>query len=681
MLAVGLWLAPPATATVAFGPKITYPAAGFPSSLVVEDFNGDEDPDLAYTPNSGTSVSVRLGEPGAGFGPATDYSTGRSTGPLAVGDFNADGDPDLAATTWEDVSVLVGGPGGGFGPPVSFPAGPAGVIWPAAGDFNGDGDPDLAVTNQRLTEMDTISVLLGGPGADFGPPTAYPAGSLVFTKAIADFNGDEDPDLATADAGSDAVSVLLGAAGGTFGSPSSFAAVSRAFWVATGEFNGDGDPDLAVSGGDSNLASVLRGRAGGTFGAPTTYPVGQSPQGIAVSDLNRDGDPDLAIAGYYSSDVSVLDGGPGASFEPAVAFPTAQYSWAIGADDFNADGNPDLVVANQDANRLSVLISNGVDLSPGTIAFPAIAAGDGAAAKTVVLRNNRDQGLTVSAVRVGGTDASAFVKGADTCAGATVAPGGTCSVAVSFRPRREGAHSARLSFSHDAPASPQPVALSGTGTPPVAMNPAAVGWNPRPDSTTSSARTVTLTNLANRELRVDRAALAGTDASSFLFAGDSCTGAVLASDQSCEVRVRFRPDGTGPKSAAIEFTDDAPGSPRRVALSGTGTPGPWLTTSPGALKFGYVSLGTTSPAQSVTLTNTGSAPMNVNGFSFEGDNTADFTLTGESCTALASLGPDQSCSGRVAFRPTATGSRVAKLAIMDTAPRSPHRVGLQGRGR
>jgi hypothetical protein len=602
-------------------------------------------------------------------------------GPLAAGDFNRDGDPDLAVTTWQDVSILVGGPGGGFGPPTSFPAGPAGVIWPAVGDFNGDGDPDLAVTNQQNPGADTISILLGGPGAGFGAPTAYPAGAQVFTKAIADFNGDADPDLATADAGSDAVSVLLGGAGGSFASPSPFPAASSAFWIAAGEFNGDGDPDLAVSGHDSDLVSVLLGHAGGTFGAAATYPVGRSPQGIAVSDLNRDGDPDLAIAGYFSSDVSVLDGGPGGSFGPAVAFPTAPASWAIGADDFNADGNPDLVVASDDASKLSVLISNGVDLSPGTIAFPAIAAGDGPAADSVVLKNNRGQDLTVSAVRVGGLDASGFVRGADTCTGAVIAPGGTCSVDVSFRPGREGPHSARLLFSHDAPGSPQPVPLLGTGTPPVAVDPASVSWNPRPDSTTSGARTVTLTNLASRELTVDGAALAGIDSSSFVLSDDDCTGAVLASGQSCEVRVHFHPDGTGPKSAAIELTYDAPGSPRSVALSGTGTPGPWLTLSAARLKFGYVSLGTTSPARSVTLTNTGSAPMNVNGFRLEGANAADFTLTGESCTALTSLRPDRSCSAEIAFRPTAAGARVGRLAITDTAPRSPHHVALQGRGR
>ncbi len=160
---------------------------------------------------------------------------------------------------------------------------------------------------------------------------------------------------------------------------------------------------------------------------------------------------------------------------------------------------------------------------------------------------------------------------------------------------------------------------------------------------------------------------------------DGCTGATVPNGGTCAVKVRFHPDGVGPKSARLRLTDDAVTSPQTVELSGTGTPGPWLTTSPSGLKFGRVPVGTTTAAKQVTLTNTGSAPMQISSITLEGVNPGDFDRS-ETCTALASLGPDESCSAQVSFHPTATGSRTARLKITDTAPGSPHYVQLQGTG-
>jgi hypothetical protein len=118
--------------------------------------------------------------------------------------------------------VLLGGAGGGFGAPTDFPAGetPFAV---AVGEFNGDNDPDLAVANQSPIASG-VSVLLGGAGGGFGAPTTYPAGAGPSSVAVADFNGDQDPDLAVANQDSGTVSVRLGGAGGTFGALNNFSA-------------------------------------------------------------------------------------------------------------------------------------------------------------------------------------------------------------------------------------------------------------------------------------------------------------------------------------------------------------------------------------------------------------------------------------------------------------------------
>jgi predicted NUDIX family NTP pyrophosphohydrolase len=83
-----------------------------------------------------------------------------------------------------------------FTGPTNFRTGD-GPVSIAAGNFNGDQDPDLAVANEF---SDNLSVLLGGAGGGFGTATNFPTGDFTFpfSVAAADFNADQDPDLAVA---------------------------------------------------------------------------------------------------------------------------------------------------------------------------------------------------------------------------------------------------------------------------------------------------------------------------------------------------------------------------------------------------------------------------------------------------------------------------------------------------
>ena len=191
---------------------------------------------------------------------------------------------------------------------------------------------------------------------------------------------------------------------------------------------------------------------------------------------------------------------------------------------------------------------------------------------------------------------------------------------------------------------------------------------------------MTLTNVGAANLTVNGVAVTGTDASSFVRQSDTCTGHTFAKDTSCSVVVRFRPLGAGAKTASLQFSDSAIDSPQAVALSGTGTPGAWLEPSAGALKFGHMRAGTSTPAKTVTLTNAGSLPLSITAITKEGANLADFHHLTETCTAMGTLNPGQSCTASIRFRPTATGTRTATLTIIDTAPHNPHRIALRGTG-
>ena len=88
-----------------------------PTSVAIEDLNGDGKPDLAAANfNSGT-VSVLLGNGNGTFGTRADYATGFWPSSVAIGELNGDGKPDLAVANSESntVSVLLGNGDGTFG--------------------------------------------------------------------------------------------------------------------------------------------------------------------------------------------------------------------------------------------------------------------------------------------------------------------------------------------------------------------------------------------------------------------------------------------------------------------------------------------------------------------------------------------------------------------------------------
>jgi hypothetical protein len=118
--------------------------------------------------------------------------------------------------------------------------------------------------------------------------------------SVADLNHDGVADLAVTDFGG-GVSVLLGTAAGGFGAPANYPAESTPNSVAIADFDGDGNPDLTVANSNNfqsgpAFASVLLGHGDGTFAPEVTFSVGEAPVAIVSADFNGDGCPDLAIA-------------------------------------------------------------------------------------------------------------------------------------------------------------------------------------------------------------------------------------------------------------------------------------------------------------------------------------------------------------------------------------------------
>jgi len=84
------------------------------------------------------------------------------------------------------------------------------------------------------------------------------------------------------------------------------------------------------------------------------------------------------------------------------------------------------------------------------------------------------------------------------------------------------------------------------------------------------------------------------------FAQTNNCGTSVATGASCTFTVTFTPTASGNRSATLNITDNAGGSPQQVNLAGTGI-GTMATLNPTSLSFGNQSVGTTSGAKGLQL--------------------------------------------------------------------------------
>lgn len=225
-----------------------------------------------------------------------------------------------------------------------------------------------------------------------------------------------------------------------------------------------------------------------------------------------------------------------------------------------------------------------------------------------------------------------------------------------------------------------PGAVSG-----VFVTPPTLRFGNQVTKTTSAALTAALVNNTSAAITINSPGvtiLAGTNSSDFAIASNNCPpiNSKLAAMNSCPVSVTFTPSTTSSESATLSFADSDSTSPQQVLLTGTGTPAPpAVSVSPTSLNFGNQNLNTKSPAQTVTLTNSGTTAVTINGtgITIIGTNPGDFAQTNNCGSTLAG---GANCTISVTFTPTVAGSRTATLNIDDTDSSSPQQVALAGTG-
>jgi hypothetical protein len=344
--------------------------------------------------------------------------------------------------------------------------------------------------------------------------------------------------------------------------------------------------------------------------------------------------------------------------------------------------------------------------SPASLSFPSTAVGSTAASKTVTVTNTGTTAATVSGVSVTGAYSQT-----NNCT--TLAVNGTCTVTVSFTPTA-ATNTGTLTVTSNANNSPLTVGLSGTGitsTTNLALNAPATAsssyqsyvasnvtdgntstyW----ESTDGAAYPQTIAvNLGSVQsigsvtldlppatawsTRTETLSVLGSTNGSTYSQLVASAGYTFNPSTGNTVSINL-PSGTSDQYVELSFTGNTGWTAAQLSEfevfpgGGTTTTGSALTASPSSESFASTAVGSTSAAQTVTITNPGTTAVSISQLAVTGP-------FGQTTTCGATLAANGSCTVSVTFTPTAAGAATGDLTVASTAAGSPLTVALTGTG-
>jgi large repetitive protein len=533
----------------------------------------------------------------------------------------------------------------------------------AVADFNHDGKLDVAAAAYYTGQ---VAVMLGRGDGTFEPAVYYTIDSSLESVAwiaASDFRGDGNVDLAVADRLGQNISILLGNGDGTFQSPVQYptTGVGPTF-VAVGDFNNDGKPDLIVA--DAPYVSVMLGNGDGTLQPPKDNSI-FSPAGLiplAVGDFNHDGNLDAAV--ISTAGLGVLLGNGDGTFREGAQYTVGEFSNSITVGDFNGDHKPDLAVTNGIGNQIYILLGKG----DGTFQSepPFFANGPGAINTADVNGDGKLDLLFIATLPVNPDQFTVMLGNGD----------GTFQPPVYYPSFVEATDIGVGDFNGDHKPDVAVADYLGSAvdvllnTGVVSFSPTTpLSFNPQLVGTTSTPLNVKLTNTGTTALSIS-----STSTNKPFQLGRTTCGSTVAAGAKCTLSVLFEPTVMGFKTGLLVVNDSASSKPQVIEVSGTGTV---LTVSPTQLNFGDQKVGTKSPPQNVTVTNTGHTAVTVTSVSIAGTDPQDYSETN---TCGTQINPGASCTISVTFDPIFKGTRSAVAVINGPSSALWQQVQLTGTG-
>ncbi len=307
-------------------------------------------------------------------------------------------------------------------------------------------------------------------------------------------------------------------------------------------------------------------------------------------------------------------------------------------------------------------------VSPASVSFGRQAFGTSSANTSIAVTNTGATAVSFTSIAVTGTNSASFPE--STNCPTNLAAGTGCTIYVSFAPASAGSFAAAITITSNAYGSPQSVALSGTGIPPVVIVPGSVSFGNVVIGTSRTVVPFVVTNQMRVPLTGINIVVNGAAVSQV----NNC-GTTLAPISQCKITGTFSPTAAGVATGNISITDSAANSPQMIALRGSGV----LPVSliPASLAFGDVSVGSSSAAKVTTVTNNEKVAVTISSIVVTGTRAGDYSQTN---TCGSSLAAGAKCSISVVFTPLAKGARPASITLTDSGTNSPQILPLAGTG-
>jgi hypothetical protein len=343
--------------------------------------------------------------------------------------------------------------------------------------------------------------------------------------------------------------------------------------------------------------------------------------------------------------------------------------------------------ANQaTAITITVPIIPEINVAPASLSFGNQNIGTVSPAQTVTVSNRGNGDFNINSIT--GIGDFGFVSA---CPG-TLAAGANCTISFTFSPLTAGALTGLTSVNTTALRGAGSINLDGIGIsvprPNIVITiPGSLSFGDQAVGTSSAAQIVFISNTGLATLELRSLAVNGTSGGTGFIqttppAADNprnhpgC-GGTLAPGASCALGLSFSPSATGNQSASLDITHNstptgAAGS-SSIPMTGNGTPRREAIirlSGAGSLNFADQVLGTTSAAQTLTVTNAGTINLNVGSISVTptNANTVASEFQAQAASGCGTLTPNSNCSINVSFSPSGViGSKAATINIASNA--------------
>jgi hypothetical protein len=459
-------------------------------------------------------------------------------------------------------------------------------------------------------------------------------------------------------------------------------------------------PDLSVTPSNVSFPEQVKGDVG-DWQQVSLQNIGGGP--LTVSDIEL-----LDDTGTFALDAGMCSNAPLAAgevcnvrvrFTPADA---ATYTARLIIRDSTGDAPHEIALSGNGRQQAA---ANG-RITPSPVDFGTQPL-EKTARQSVSLVSTGNIPLHTGDVTISGEGADEFVAD-DSCAHKEIAPGQQCQLRIRFTPRAKGKHEAQLLMKDDAGANLQTVALVGYGQPPATPPPPRNdGGTPPPPAITrvvahpdrynfdkqealtfSKPRAVTVTSVGNAPARVQKFYTTGTSSAEFAVKDVNCSGRTLATNEECNLTVLFAPTassaGSPQERSADLVIEVANTAALHIPLYGTTSapaptppPQPGFLVSPVDVDFGDLQIGQQAKPRVVTLTNSGSAPLQVQA-KLPQSSQGDFRLVQTNCVN-GTIPARGSCVLALSFTPQHTGPAQTELTLASASPVQVESVRLRGR--